>query len=244
MIAQLKAAPKPPAAESALARLAQASTQSWAKYEETHNPQYIFSFAGDAKLVRDLAAAWPGADARSRLIMDTLDQTLAINALWAAQKGYESNLLRVRLLRSNLLRYWKDRRDPDARLFMKFGASHMVRGVSMTDTFDIGSMVPELVAERGGTSFHLLVLPGPGAQTANLDPTKFVYVPGHRDQYGEGTELFDQAVIPATFTLFDMALLRPIASSHKGNVPLPLWRVIHGFDAVLVMTGSRSSTNL
>ena len=244
LIAQLKAAPKPPEAESPLAKLAQASAQSWAKYEETHNPQYIFGFAGDPKLVRDLAAAWPGADARSRLIMDTLEQTLAINALWVAQKGYDSNLLRSRFLRANLLRYWKERRDPEARLFMKFGASHMVRGINMSDTFDIGSLVPELVAERGGTSFHLLVLPGPGSQTANLDPTKFVYVPGNRDQYGEGTELFDQAVIPATFTLFDMAPLRPLASSHSGNVPLPLWRVIHGFDAVLVMTGSHPSTNL
>jgi hypothetical protein len=244
LIAQLKAASKPAGAETALARLAQASAESWAKYDETHNPQYIFSFAGDPKLVRNLVAAWPGADAHFRLIMDTLEQTLAINAMWGAQKGYESNLLRVRLLRANLLRYWKARHDPDARLFMKFGASHMVRGVSMTDTFDIGSLVPELVAEQGGTSFHLLVLPGPGAQTANLDPTKFVYVPGNRDQYGEGTELFDEAVIPATFTLFDMAELRPIASSHSGAVPLHLWRVIHGFDAVLVMTGSHPSSNL
>ena len=244
LIAQLRTAPKPREAESALARLAEASTQSWAKYEETRNPRYIFGFAGDPKLVRELAAAWPSADAQSQLIMDTLEQTLSINALWAARKGYESNLLRSRFLRANLLRYWKERPDPKARLFMKFGASHMVRGINMSDTFDIGSLVPELVAERGGTSFHLLVLPGPGAQTANLDPTKFVYVPGDRNQYGEGTELFDQAVIPATFTLFDMAPLRPIASSHKGNVPLPLWRVIHGFDAVLVMTGSHPSTNL
>ena len=105
----------------------------------------------------------------------------------------------------------------------------------MTDIFDIGTLVPELVAEQGGTSFHLLVLPGPGTQTANLDPSQFKYVPGNRDQYGEGMELFDKAIIPGKFTLFDTAPLRRIASSYRDPVPLPLWRVIHGFDAVLIM---------
>ena len=90
----------------------------------------------------------------------------------------------------------------------------------------------------------MLVLPGPESQTANLDPTSFRYVPGKRDQYGKGMELFDGAVIPGTFTIFDTAPLRPVASSYGGEIPLPIWRVIHGFDAVLVMTGSTPSSNL
>jgi hypothetical protein len=124
------------------------------------------------------------------------------------------------------------------------GGSHLVRGLNMTDTFDLGTLVPELLAASGGKSFHLMVLPGPGTQTASLDPTKFVYVPGNRDQYGKGMELFDQAIIPGKFTLFDTAPLRPIADSYYDDVPLPIWRVIHGFDAVLVLTGSHASANL
>ena len=244
LIGELKSRPKPPAAAGALAKLEAASAASWAKYDETHNPQYIFSFAGDPELVRELRRAWPSADAHSRIVMDTLEQTLAINVLFVGGKGYDSNLLRAKFMRTNLLRWWRTKA-PQDRVFMKMGASHLTRGPSfLTDIFDVGTMVPELVAERGGESFGMMVLPGPGTQTANFDPTRFRYVPGNRDQYGEGMELFDQAVLRGTFTLFDTAPLRPIASSASKGVPLPLWRVIHGFDAVLIMTGSHPSTNL
>jgi hypothetical protein len=127
---------------------------------------------------------------------------------------------------------------------MKMGAAHLTRGPGVTDVFDVGSMVPELVAERGGQSFSVMVLPGPGTETANMDPSQFRYVPGNRNQYGEGMELFDKSIIPAKITLFDTAPLRPIASGAGGGVPLPLWRAIHGFDAVLIMTGSHPSSNL
>jgi hypothetical protein len=89
-----------------------------------------------------------------------------------------------------------------------------------------------------------MVLPGPGTQTANFDPTSFRYVAADRDQYGEGMDVFDEAVFPGKFTVFDMAPLRSIASSASKEVPLPLWRVIHGFDAVLILTGSHPSSNL
>jgi erythromycin esterase-like protein len=243
LIGLLGQRPKPAAAVAPLAKLEAASNASWARYAETRNPQFIYSFAGDPKTVQAVRAAWPAGDPESERILDTLEQTLAINAQWGAGKGYESNVLRTQFLRANFLRYWRQTR-PGDRVLMKFGASHMVRGVSMSDVFDLGTLVPELVAERGGESFHLLVLPGPGSQTANLDPTQFRYVPGNRNEYGEGTEVFDEAVLPGKFTLFDTAPLRPIASSTDKDVPLALWRVIHGFDAVLVMTGSHPSSNL
>jgi hypothetical protein len=246
LIARLKAKAKPGGASRALDRVSAASAASWARYEETKNPQFIYSFSGDPALVEAVERAWPGADGESRIILETLRETLAINRLWGAGKGYESNLRRSRLMRANLLRYWreKERRDPDGRVLMKLGASHLVRGLNMSDVFDLGTLVPELTAARVGSSFHLLVLPGPSSQTANLDPTRFVYVPGKRDEYGEGMDIFDKAVLPDGFTLFDTAALRPLASSAGRDLPLPLWRVIHGFDAVLVMTGSTPSTNL
>lgn len=243
LIRHLKMRSKPAAAARALEALETASNQSWAKYEQTHNPQFIFSFAGDPKLVRAVRAGWPRPDPQSAVILDTLEQTLAINALFVGGKGYDSNLLRSRLMRRNLLRYWRTKQAKD-RVFMKMGASHLTRGLSLTDVFDVGTMVPEMIAEHGGESFSVMVLPGPGTQTANMDPSQFRYVPGNRNQYGEGMDLFDKSIVPGKFTLFDTAPLRPIASSAAGGVPLPLWRVIHGFDAVLIMTGSHPSSNL
>lgn len=245
LIRKLKSKPKPRRAASSLAKLDAASNASWARYAETYNPQFIFSFAGDPGLVQAVRRDWPGADVESRSILDTLEATLSINKLWAQGKGYDSNLARSRLLRSNFLRYWrtKQRQDPQSRLLMKMGASHMVRGLSMSDVFDLGTFVPELVAAEGGSSFHMLVLPGPGTKTANLDPTKFLYVPGNRDEYGAGMDVFDKVVVPGTFTLFDTVPLRSLASSSV-DVPLPLWRIIHGFDAVLILTGSTPSSNI
>jgi hypothetical protein len=246
LLRQLAGRRKPRAAEATLEKLAAASAASWAKYEQTKNPQFVFSFAGDPELVEALERAWPQADKETRIIMETLRETLAINQLWNAGRGYDSNVRRAALMRANLLRYWreKQRRDPQARLFMKMGASHMVRGSNMSDVFDIGTLIPELVAETGGETFHLLVLPGPGTETANLDPTSFRYTPGKRNEYGEGTEIFDGAVLPGKFTLFDTGPLRPLARSADAGVSLALWRIIHGFDAVLIMTESHPSTNV
>lgn len=243
LLAQLRSRPKPAAAAAALTALTAASTAAWTRYAETRDPRFIFSFAGDPNLVKAVRTAWPKPAPAAASILETLEQTLAINAAWVAGDGHQSNLLRAGFMRANLLRQWR-RTAPHERLFMKFGASHLVRGLSMTDVFDLGSLVPELAAERGTSSFHLLVLPGPGTQTANLDPTQFRYVPGQRDEYGEGMDLFDQAILPGTFTLFDTKPLRALASSNNRDLPLPLWRTIHGFDAVLVMTGSTPSTNL
>ncbi|MEO8176308.1 MAG: hypothetical protein ABI626_06575 [Sphingomicrobium sp.] len=246
LIRQLKRRRLPAAAARALLALDLASSKSWERYNQTHNPQFIYSFSGDPRLVRTLRTAWPRADADSMLILETLERTLEINALWVAQKGYESNLLRAQLLRANLLRYWRSRRhiDPSSRLFMKMGASHLIRGLNISDVFDLGTLVPELVAEDGGEAFHLMVLPGPDTKTANFDPTTFRYVPGNRNEYGEGMDIFDELVFPGKFTVFDTAPLRAIASSGAKEIPLPLWRVIHGVDAVLVMTGSNPSSNL
>ncbi|CAA9287983.1 MAG: hypothetical protein AVDCRST_MAG93-3685, partial [uncultured Chloroflexia bacterium] len=56
---------KPEAARAALGRLEAASTQSWARYEETRGPQHIYSFAGDPELVRAVRDAWPRRDAEA-----------------------------------------------------------------------------------------------------------------------------------------------------------------------------------
>lgn len=243
LIRALESRAKPAPAAAALSKLKAASDASWSRYDSTRNPQYIFSFAGDPRLVRDVRTAWPNADARSLRILDTLETTLEINALFVSGKTYESNVVRSRLMRSNLLGWWRTK-SPADRAFAKLGASHAMRGLNMADVFDVGTLIPELVAEAGGKSFHVMVLPGPGAQTANFDPSAFRYVPGSRNEYGRGMDLFDQAVLPNAFTLFDTAPLRPVVSASNDEFPAPLRQVVHGFDAVLVMTGSHPSTNL
>ena len=247
LIARLEGASKPAAASAALAGLKAASDASWAQYEETRSPQFIFSFSGDPALVRAVRAAWPDPDPHSGWILDTLEETFEINRLWVSQQGHESNLRRARFNRANLLRYWRAERARDRapRVMFKFGAGHMVRGLSQTAVFDIGTLAPEIAATVGGEAYHLLVLPGAGAQVAGFDPTAWTYRPGPAGDYGQGLEPILGQALPDAFTLIDLRPLRSLIPGHRlAAAGTDLSRLVHGFDAVLVMSGSTPSTNL
>ena len=245
LIALLMAKRKPAAAATALAALQAASSASWARYHETRNPQYIYSFSGDPALVRAVRHAWPRPDAEAQAMLATLEETFEINRLWVAGRGFDSNVRRAAFLRGNFLRYWAQaRRRQTPRVFMKFGASHMIRGLNPTDTFDIGALAPEVAAIEGGKSFHLLVLAGPDSDTSNFDPQAYTFRPGRREQYQGGMELIARQAWPDAFTLFDTAPLRPIARSNARDLHPELARAIHGFDAILVMSGSTPAANL
>lgn len=247
LIGQLQQMPKPEAAEEAMAALAQASAQSWQEYAETRGPQFIFSFAGDPVLVAALRASWPGADPNADRIMHTLEETLAVNQLWIAGKGWGSNQRRAELNRANFLRYWQAEKAAgrSPRVFAKFGASHMVRGRSSTEVFDLGTLLPEVAAIEGGHSFHLLVLPGIGADVGVLDPTKLRYAAAPaKDGYAKGLDSILNLAEADQYTLFDLRPLRALLGRWRDGTSPELMRVVHGYDALLLMNGSTASSNL
>ncbi|MBY0564236.1 MAG: hypothetical protein K2P58_08620 [Hyphomonadaceae bacterium] len=244
LIARLKAKRKPAAAARALDALEAASNAAWAQHTETRNPQFIFSFSGDPELVRAVRSAWPRADEEARLILETIEETLEINRLFATGRNHESNQRRNDFNKRNLLRYWQAHDAP--KVFYKFGASHMVRGLSHTMSFDIGTLVPELLALVGGKSFHLMVLPGAGSSIAQFDPTALTYRPQPiGGQYQQGLAPITAAAFDDAMTLVDMRPIRPLITNNRARqLDDDLVRVVHGFDAVLVMTGSTASANL
>lgn len=245
LIARLVDKRKPAAAQRALEALAAASGASWAEYARTRDLTRTLGFAGDPALVRAVREAWPRRDAETDWILETLEETQEINRLWVSRQGLASNQRRAALLRRNFLRHWhaERRAGRSPRVMLKFGSSHMVRGLTGVQTFDLGTLVPEIAAIEGRTSFNLLVVPGRGSQTAVLDPTTFRYAPAApKDGYLEGLQGLANAVWQDAFTLFDTHLLRPLASSRSTDPEL--MRAIHGFDAILVMSGSHPSANL
>lgn len=244
LIARLKPKPKPAAAAQALAALEAASNAAWAQHAATRNPQFIFSFSGDPALVRAVRAAWPRPDEEARIILETLEETLEINRLFGANRNQESNQRRNDFNKRNLVRYWRDA--PGSKVLFKFGASHMVRGLSHTWSFDIGSMVPELVALEGRHSFHLLVLQGANAPTARFDPTILSYRPSTEgNQYGPGLSPLASAAFENAFTLVDLRPIRPLVLGNRAKaLDADLVRTVHGFDAVLVLSGSTASSVL
>jgi len=238
-------AQKPAAARAALDELAAASAASWAEYEEKRAPQFIFSFAGDPALVHAVREAWPDPDPRSATILNTLEQTLAVNRLWIQGKAWESNAARAELQRQNFLRYWRAEQQAGKapRVMAKYGASHMVRGLSQTAVFDLGTLLPEIAALEGGHSFSVMVVPGARSLVAKLDPSTWTYAPQPAEGgYLEGLRPLTRVAFDEAFTLIDLRALRPVVGMNRRGLDEELFRIVYGFDMLLVMSGSTASS--
>ena len=247
LISLLERKKKPAAAESALAALKTASTDSWAQYSSTKNPQFIYSFAGDPALVRAVRDAWPERDAEASAVLLALEETFEINKLWTARRGFASNVRRSTFMRSNFISHWQaeKRAGRTPRVFAKLGASHLTRGRNLSETYDLGSLLPEIAALEGSKAFHLLVLPGAGSQAAVFNAVEWTYEPkAAKDGYGKGLEPILNAAHPDAFTLIDLRPLRPLLGSWREGTSYDLMRTVHGYDAVLVLSGSTASKYL
>lgn len=247
LISMLEKKNKPEAARVALAALREASSKSWEQFDKTRNPQFIYSFSGDPALVRAVREAWPQRDTEASGLLESLEETFEINKLWTTRKNFASNERRSNFMRRNFAQQWlaekKAGRAP--RVFAKMGASHMTRGRNMSEVYDLGNLLPEIALLEGGKTFHLLVLPGATSQIAAFNPSEWRYNPAPaKDSYAKGLEPIAAAAFGDAFTLVDLRPLRPILGTWREGTSPELMRVVHGFDAVLMMSGSKPSANL
>jgi len=95
-------------------------------------------------------------------------------------------------------------------------------------------------------SADFLVLPGVGSNAAVFNPMEWRYeAQPAKDSYGKGLESILSAAYPDAFTLIDLRPLRPLVGTwREGTTTYDLMRTVHGFDAVLVLSGSTPSSNL
>ena len=245
LIRQLQSMQRPPATDQPLDALIAASDRAWARYEETGSPQYIFSFSGDSALVEAVRDAWPEPGEGARQILDTLQSTFEINRSWVQGRGWESNAQRAALLRSNFLHHWHRARENGGapRVMIKLGANHVVRGRNHTGTFDLGTLLPEIAAIEGVRSASILVLPGKSSLTAVLNPSSWSYeAKPAKDNYAKGIDVLTNAAYTDQFTLIDLTALRPIVGSRIDQFGGDVVRIVHGFDMLLIMTGSTASS--
>ncbi|TKB45838.1 hypothetical protein [Thalassotalea mangrovi] len=230
-------------AKAPLTQLTHASQQSWDRYYQEKNPQYIFSFAGDPALVKDVIESWPSASNDVDWTLHELQKTLEINRYWVQGQGWQSNQARVELLRENFLKHWQQIKDQagQAKLMAKLGASHLMRGLSSNATFDLGTLLPELAEINGGKAVSVMVLPGAKSNVAVLDPVNWAFQPAPaKDGYTKGLQaLYAQS--KDGMMLFDMKKLRPMMKGKLKTESLELYRAVFGFDYVLIMTGSTAS---
>jgi len=238
----------PASAGAALTALDAASKASWARFEATRDVRWYFCFSGDPALVRAVRAVWPDPDPLSEEILETLGRSLLSNQHQTAQRYFLSNDSRAQLTRANWVRFWRAEtaagRQP--RILFKFGAGHMVRGRSMTEVYDIGNMVAETAALMGGRSYHLLVVPLDGGRQAAFNPATFGYEPRPVETIAEmGLEPLAALAFPDSATLFNLEALRPrLPASLTRTADPRLARVVHGYDAVLLVPGATASGRL
>ena len=234
----------PEEAADALLKVRELSELSWAAYDEIGNPGNIFSFSRSGEAVLDVIMAWPRAPEEAMVTLMTLYETQEINSLFMSGKGWESNARRAALLRDNFRRHWRDA-EGNPRVMLKLGASHLIRGRNMTNTYDLGTLVPEIAEIQGRQAYSMLVLPGEGSMTAVLDPTSLTYSEASgKDDYSEALDEFFDAAFEEGFTVFDLEALRPLGRQLKGENAEKLREVIYGFDALVIMTGSTPSRNV
>jgi hypothetical protein len=247
LLPRLRAAAPAPAARTAVDRAVAHADSLFARALATRNPGAVMMFGGTDSVFRALRLALtpaPGSEADHALWL--MEETLAINRLWVTGRTLESNARRGRLMKRQLARALAAARPAGAplpRAAFKFGASHMMRGLSFTGIYDVGTTLAELAALEGGDSFHLWVLGGPGSRRAQVDPTVFRYGPvtGELDRTPALAAL--RAEAPADgWTLFDLRPLRPRARQLLNDPALV--RIVFGFDAVLVLGGSGPATPL
>lgn len=237
----------PPAAAPALAALDAASKAGWAKYDTTRNLTDILPFSGDPALVSAVEAAWTHADVESAEILWTLRRTLEINQYYRREKYFLSNRDRADFNRAA----WATLHQADLRsgslqkTMFKFGAGHMVRGRSMTEVYDIGSLVFEASELLGVHCFNLLVVPLNGKQ-AYLDPRTLTYAQADVSTIEDmALEPLAKASLPGASTLIDLRPLRPLMSASVTQTADPrLTRVIHGYDMLLFVDRATASGSL
>jgi hypothetical protein len=246
LIAKLK--PHAPAsARPALAALEAASLASWARYEETKDISVIFCFSGDPALVRAVWDAWVG-DIETWTILRTLEASLVINQHYSQGRFFKSNEARADFNRQSWARFWEsqsvENRQP--KTLLKFGAGHMGRGRSMMEVYDLGSLVSETATLMNAHSFHLLAAPLNGGRQAVLNPQTFGYDSAETGTIAElGLEPLAAQALPQGSTLFDLRPLRPLMSASATLTADPrLARIIHGYDALLLIRGSTASVGL
>jgi hypothetical protein len=65
-----------------------------------------------------------------------------------------------------------------------------------------------------------------------------------KDDYMQGLDLIIDQADPDKFTLFDLRPMRVVMGNWRAGADPELMRIVHGFDYLLVMSGSTASANL
>jgi hypothetical protein len=247
LIARLEAK-VPRRAREPFARLKEASTNAWVQHQKNPGPPFLFT--EDPALVSAVRTAWPNPDRESDMILRTLEESLAINAVARTGTAWDSSERRAQWMRNALaerLREERGRGSPP-KVMLKAGYNHMIRGANYVNIFDVGAMTDEVAALDRGRAFHILVLPGPGSRQAVLGPSRsFVAVSSDEfDEFKAGDQRLTRVLSNPSATgheVIDLRALRPLAMRGLEGWNPDVVRTIHGYDAAVIWKGGHAASS-
>lgn len=208
--------------------------------------------ATDSDLTQLKAAfnAKPGSEAAR--IIDELSVSRDIYGKFNKGMGYESNQQRADLMKTHFMEFYRAaqaRGEQTPKVIAKFGANHMFRGPSITNSYELGTFLPELAVSNHNKAFGILVVVAKGTWNAfrpfgskEEDKTQ-KYDPLATDEYS----IFDlksvlEATGDSTWTFVDLRSIR--AMTNRGglrNLDPTARRLLNSFDAVVVVPEGHAS---
>jgi hypothetical protein len=242
--------PRVPArARHPFARLKEASFGSAERREKDPGAEPPFLFGQEPEIVSAVRAAWPNPDPESDVILRTLEESLAINAVARTGTAWESAERRAQWMRSRFATRLREEqaRGSSPKVMLKAGYNHMIRGANYVNVFDVGSLPDEVAALNGERAFHILVLPGAGSQQAVLGPGRsFAAVSSDDfDEFKAGEGRLTRVLSNADAAGNEVIVLRPLRTLAMRG--LERWnadvvRTVHGYDAAVIWKGAHAST--
>ncbi len=240
---RLLALAKSDAQRAAVTKLLDRSRAADAELLATKNPSKLLMLTATAADFEELRNAFRrGGDAESVRLVDALDESRAIYQLHGTS-GWDSNERRARLIKRLFADAYASaaaRGEKHPKVMVRLGATHLMRGRSMTNVFDLGAMLPELAAANGTRSFQILVIPRSGftneyrPMSQSGDDRRKAYDPAKSLPF-DAKPLFD-AASAGEWSLFDLRSLRvPLARRKLEPLEERFRDVLWGFDAILVM---------
>lgn len=180
-------------------------------------------------------------DPEAGSLVDVLQTSAEVWRLQFAGENYRSNLARTDLIKETFAQAYrraKGARAEGPRMLLKLGANHLFRGRTAVNVYDVGNLAAMLAEYEGGHAFNVMVVSGSGTERAFFHPT----APGTRREEAAAWSMpLYQAADMERWTVFDLRPLRPLLHSGRLEVNPELERLIWGYDAFLVLTGSRAA---
>jgi hypothetical protein len=237
-----------PEAQAAVATLLQETTQAHATAAKSGNPGDLFMMTAkqeELHHLRDLLKKQGKPEAQK--LFDALLVSREIYQKNMTGDYYKSNRQRALLMKKNFSEPFAASSQSNGvlpKVFFKFGAYHMFRGMNPLHSSELGNLISEAAEANQFKSVHILIAGVKGQQLhfVGIGKPAEAAALDLRDQDSPFLffkPLFD-ALVENSWTLYDLRALRDGFSKY-GKIDPQLERVIFGYDFVVFIPDPKAS---